>query len=109
MVRSGALRHRVQLQNNAGTADSAGQISQSWTTYATVYAEVIYKGGAEVIRGQQVDAKYAAIVRIRFVETGTFPVPEHRVKWDSVILNIDTVERRDTHKRELWLYCTEDV
>jgi len=107
MVRAGSLRHRVELQSDTGTADSAGQITATWTTYSTVYAEVIYKGGSETVRGQQVDAKYQAVVRIRYPESGTMPTPEHRAKWGTKTLNIESVQRRDTHHREIWLFCTE--
>jgi SPP1 family predicted phage head-tail adaptor len=109
MVRAGKLRHRVALQNNTGTADSAGQVSESWTTYSTVYGEVIDTGGVEKVRGQQVDATISALVRIRYPASGTFPTAEHRVSWNSRIFNIQTVQRKDTHERELWLLCREAV
>lgn len=107
MVRSGALRHRVNLQSNAGSVDGAGQVTQSWSTYRTCFAEVIYKGGAETIRGQQVDATLTAIIRIRYPSAGTFPEAEHRVIWGSHTFNIVSVQRRDTHEREVWLYVKE--
>ena len=65
MVRAGALRHRINLQSRATTVDAAGQAIGSWSTYRTCFAEVIYKGGAETVRGQQVDAQYSAVIRIR--------------------------------------------
>lgn len=109
MVRAGALRHRINLQSRATTVDAAGQAIGSWSTYRTCFAEVIYKGGAETVRGQQVDAQYSAVIRIRFPQSGTFPVPEHRAIWDSKTFNIKSIQRRDTHERELWLFCVEDV
>jgi SPP1 family predicted phage head-tail adaptor len=107
MVRAGKLRHRVQLQSNTTSVDAAGQVEQSWTTYRTCFAEVIYKGGSETIRGEQVDANLTAVIRIRYPSAGTFPEPEHRVTWDGHTFNIDSVQRRDTHEREVWLYVKE--
>ena len=108
MVRAGKLRHRVTLEQRSSTVDDAGQNTDSWSSYRTCYAEVIDKGGAEKIRGQQVDATIQAVVRIRHPE-GTFPEPEHRVTFGSRTLNIESVQRRDSHDREVWLYCREDV
>jgi SPP1 family predicted phage head-tail adaptor len=108
VVRSGTLRNRVQLQSRATTVDAAGQHTGTWSTYRTCYAEVIDKGGAEKIRGQQVDATVSHVVRIRYPQ-GTFPTPENRVVYDSRNLHIESVQRRDTHEREVWLYCREDV
>ena len=108
MVRAGKLRHRVELQSRATTVDAAGQITGAWSTYRTCFAEVIDAAGAEKIRGQQVDATISHVVRIRYPQ-GTFPTPEHRVVYDSRNLHVESVQRKDTHEREVWLHCREDV
>ena len=48
------------------------------------------------------------VVRIRYPQ-GTFPAPAHRVVFDSRNLHVEAVQRKDTHEREVWLHCREDV
>jgi SPP1 family predicted phage head-tail adaptor len=110
MVRSGRLRHRVQLQSrDTATVDAAGQVTGGWSTFRTCYAEVMGTGGAEKFRGQQVSATATHLVQIRYPAAGTFPTPEHRVVFDSRNLNIETVKRDEMHQQVVWLQCREDL
>lgn len=108
MVRAGSLRHQIEIQSQATTTDAAGQITGAWTTYRTCFAEVLDASGAESIRGTQVDATTTHVVRMRYPQ-GQFPTAKDRVVHDSRNLNIRSVQRKDSHERELWLHCMEDV
>lgn len=112
MVRPGRLRQRVNIQEATETADTSGQLTESWSTIRTCYGEVLDRGGQEVIRGRQVDDQMTNVVIIRYPRSGTFPTAEMRVTFTensaTRTLNIESVQRQDNRRDALWLYCRED-
>lgn len=104
-MRSGTLRHRITLQQDAGTADSAGQVIENWSTWlANEPAEVIETGGSESLRGQQIDATATHVVRIRY-RTGV--TERLRIVWGTRVLGIVNVRDIDGRRRELWITARE--
>ena len=104
-MRAGTLRHRVTFQTDAGTADAAGQVIESWgATLTNEPAEVIETGGAETVRGQQVDATATHLVRVRYRTTIT---EQMRIVWGTRTLGIVNVRDVDGRRRELWIAARE--
>jgi SPP1 family predicted phage head-tail adaptor len=104
-MRSGMLRHRINLQTATQTPDAAGQLSPTWsTTYANEPAEVIETGGGEAVRGQQIDATATHLVRIRY-RAGITELM--RIVWGTRTLNVINARDLDGRRRELWVACKE--
>ena len=67
-MRAGRLRRRVTIQQQTSTLDSHGQRQDSWTTYATVWAEVVDVAASETV-GSATTARIDSLVTVRW-QTG---------------------------------------
>lgn len=88
---SGELDQRVTLERKVKTRDGAGGATESWITYATVYALVRPMTGHErenAMREEAV-ANYLIVVRRR-----TDVVEGHRIGWNGRKLNVRFVKTR---------------
>jgi SPP1 family predicted phage head-tail adaptor len=66
MMPIGMRRVRGQLQSPPNTQDAQGQPSGSWTTVATIYADVRHLNGLEAIRAGADTSIVQTSVRIRY-------------------------------------------
>ncbi|MFZ4124567.1 MAG: phage head closure protein [Rickettsiales bacterium] len=84
------LRERVVIQSRALTSDGLGGNSESWTTLATVFAQVVAVSGAarEQVIAQQREARnaYRIVMRKRSDVT-----TQMRLEWQGKILHIHGV------------------
>jgi len=87
-MEAGALRHKVLIEKPAETINSLGEITTSWTTFATVWAEIIPLSGKEYWSSRQVNSEVTGKIRIRYLPGIT---PKMRVKFGSRIFNIEAV------------------
>lgn len=53
-MRAGRLNRRITIQNYTTTQDANGNIVQTWTTFATVWAAVEPASGREFFEAQQI-------------------------------------------------------
>lgn len=105
-MRAGKLDQRIAIQTDTPTADSKGQMIESWATVKTIWAEAITTGGGEFYAAQKKYAEARVVFRIR--EDSTITVLQ-RIVWDSrywQILGIDTVNGQ---RRERLLTAKEVV
>jgi SPP1 family predicted phage head-tail adaptor len=65
-MQAGRLKNRVVIQQQSTTQDSIGQPVNTWTTYATVWANIIHQKGAEAIKADQVMSTLRASIRVRY-------------------------------------------
>lgn len=66
MDAAGRLDRRVQLQSPTTARDDLGGHTESWTTEATVWAQVRDASGRELFQAQQAGMSVAKIVSIRY-------------------------------------------
>jgi SPP1 family predicted phage head-tail adaptor len=104
-VRANALRKAVTIMQPAWKADDYGDPSQqTFTTLATVYAEIEPLTGQQLTEARQVHSEVSHRVRIRYLKGLTAAC---QVEWQSRKLQIVAVmnaEERDT----MWtLLCRE--
>ncbi|MEZ4714305.1 MAG: phage head closure protein [Caldilineaceae bacterium] len=107
-MQAGRLRHRVQVQADTPTRDTAGQEVHSWATVATLWADVRQAGGQERFAGGS-DQEFATVthsVRIRRQPSLTITV-EHRIVWESRILDIESVGDARGERKEMMIMCRE--
>ena len=85
-INPGRLKTSVVIQNRAGSRDSTGgRAVESWSTLATVWAEVIPYASREGVNARQVDAELTHRVVIRY---RTDVTSRHRLLVGTTILTI---------------------
>lgn len=104
-MKAGNLRHRVTIQRSTDALDATTQeITQTWTTLATVWAEVLDMSGSERFRAAQVQPGATVTVRIRYRDDVTSKM---RIRHGSRYLNIESVIDMEGRNRERLLICSE--
>lgn len=105
-MRAGRMRARVTIQSRTITQDALGQAVESWSTVATVAADVRMAGGSErfVSGGDQEQAAIDYVVRMRYRSDVT---PLMRLVWGSRTLDIESAVDPDGRGRELVCRCIE--
>lgn len=64
-ARAGRYRQRVQIQAPTETRGTSGKVTRSWSTLATVWAQVEPLRGVELFEAQKVNARITHVVRMR--------------------------------------------
>ena len=64
-MRAGRLDTRITIEQPSESQDAYGEVDQTWSTLATVWAEVYPMSGSESFKGQQVFAEDVLVFRIR--------------------------------------------
>ena len=103
-MKAGSLRHRVTIQRLTITQGTAGEVVESWSDVATVYAAVEPLSGREFWQAQQVAAESQIRVRIRY-RAGLDTTM--RVIHDDRTLEILSIVDPEERHRELQLMCRE--
>jgi len=106
-MRAGRLRHRVIIQEpTAGTPDAFNESTDTWSTFATVWAEVKPLNANENIRNEQVVMDATHIITIRHLSGIT---PDMRISFDSRTFNISSIINVFERNKEIQLVCKEEV
>lgn len=105
-MRAGRLRHRVVIQERAGTQDAYGQEEDSWTTVDTVWAAVEPLRGREFLEAQREGAEVTTRIVMRH-QDGV--VPAMRISWGSRMFDVLSIISVEERGRELQLMCREIV
>lgn len=107
-MRSGKLRHLVQIQRQDLTGtDAAGHPVENWETVAHVFAVVEPLSGREYWQAQQVKTTVTHTVTIRYDRRFQDMTADWRVKHGSRLLNIEVVLNPMERNEELSLMCRE--
>jgi SPP1 family predicted phage head-tail adaptor len=65
-VRAGSLRRRVTIQERSASFDTFGEPLDTWTTFATVWAEIVDLSSTEIVRDGSFSAQITTTVTIRY-------------------------------------------
>ena len=103
-MRAGALRHSITIQQTDETRSATGSVTNTWSTFAKVRAEVRPTTGIEQVAGDQVVADVTHQVRIRWYDGVT---PKMRVLFGRRVLEIIHVINLFERDREMNLLCRE--
>ena len=104
-MRAGNLRHRVAIQSVTDTASAFGDVSQSWSTVATVWASVTPLTAREALEADQVKTKISHKVTMRYRSDVS---TKNRLSYDSRTLNITSVLNVDEKNKTLVVLCVEN-
>ena len=65
-MRPGLLNSRVVVQQQSTTQDALGQPVLSWSTFATLWANVRHTSGVEAIKTDAIASVVRASIRVRY-------------------------------------------
>lgn len=99
----GQLRQRIELQSAVDTVDDYGQSSRTWTTYATVWAQVQTLNGSEPKYAGALNPIAGYLVSIRYRSD---ILPTHKIIYGSKTLNITSCI--DPEGTRIWTKITAD-
>lgn len=105
-MRAGRLRQRVVLKRSVSTLNAAGEPVETWTPYATVWAEVSPLRGREFWEGAQQQQQLTTRITMR---PRTDVVPSHRAEWGERVYDVESVIEPDYRNRMLQLMCKERI
>jgi len=106
MSRAGKFRHRVVLQKpTAGSADSYGEQTDTWSRVATLWAEVRSLNGTERYRAATVCPEASVMVSLRYRSDVT---PDKRFTYGTRTIHPLYVEHDPRHT-ETVCWCKELV
>ena len=101
----GDLRHKISLERRSLINDGAGGLSETWISYASVWAEVESTQDTERFQSEQTQFKQGFSIRLRYRDD---ILAEDRVVFDGLELNISSVADPTGLKRWTMLSCRED-
>lgn len=105
-MRCGNLRHKIVIQTTTPTQSGSGALTDVWSTYATLRAEIEPKGGREFFDARQVNAEIDIVFNVRYYSGIT---PKMRVSWNSRTFDIQSVINPMERNIEMLIACTESV
>lgn len=65
-MRPGLLNSRVVVQQQSTTQDAVGQPLNTWSTFATLWADVRHTSGIEAIKDSAIASVVRASIRVRY-------------------------------------------
>ena len=63
----GRFNRRISIEQQSSTQDTLGQPVDTWTTFASVWADIRYTGGLEAIKANAVGSTAKVSVRVRYL------------------------------------------
>jgi SPP1 family predicted phage head-tail adaptor len=106
-VRSGLLRHRIEIQQDLGGQDPVtGEPLEAWTTIYTVWAHIVPLSGRELFQAQQVMPEVSLRIETRYLPDMT---PKHRLKYRTRLFGVEAIIDIDFRHAELQWLCKELV
>ncbi|MFA5991823.1 MAG: phage head closure protein [Candidatus Doudnabacteria bacterium] len=100
----GQLRQRIIIETPTTSQDTAGGVTQTWSTFLTVWASVEPLNGHKLFQAKQANADVTGIIKIRY-QSGI--EPNMRVKYGSRILSIVSIINTDERNIELQIMYKE--
>lgn len=103
-MRGGRLRKQVVIETVTPSQGATGEITNAWSTFATVRAELITQTAKESLTSDQILGIQYTIFRIRYLAGITTKM---RVLYDSRYFDIESSVNLFERDREINLYCKE--
>lgn len=88
----GKMNERVTLQSPTETKSRSGEVTLSWSDYATVWASVDGLSSRDIMQAQQANVIASHRIRIRYKDGVSH---EHRIKWRNRIMEVASVTDRE--------------
>ncbi len=106
-MRTGALRHKIEIQAFIITEDELGNQTEEWAKVAEAWAAVEPVSGKEYWAAAAAQAE--ATIKVTMRPPGIEITPANRIIFGSRTLEIESVINVREQNRELQLMCKEKV
>lgn len=111
-MRTGRLRHRIIIQQRTETQGTTGEVTWTWSEFATVWASIEPLAGRQFFAAQQVQTAISTQIRIRHREGITAKMrvlftPDNSNPTAIKYYDIEAVIPIQERDREILLMCTE--
>ena len=105
-MRAGALRHNIVIQVKTESQTASGQVTESWTTHASVHARITPTGGYEKWQGATPDTGRLHDIEIRSLSTVTTNM---RITFGSRTFYIKELLNPDERNIRMIMKCEEEL
>lgn len=102
--RTGALRHRIDIETADRTDNGSGGAVESWQPVSKIWAAIDAQTGGERVRSEGVAGQVSHQIHLRYRGDLT---PAHRFRFGSRIFDILAVFDVDERRRFLRCLCQE--
>tara|TARA_R110000823_G_C15887977_1_gene495757 strand:- start:743 stop:1084 length:342 start_codon:yes stop_codon:yes gene_type:complete len=90
MLKAGQLRNKVTVQANTSSRDAFGGVVNSWATRFSAFASINPTSGNERLGSDKITAERSFEIVMR-VNPALSVSPQHRISWNSRLLDIQSV------------------
>jgi len=104
-LKAGALRHKIRIESGKDVQDSTGNITRTWSTFATVRASIEPLSGKEFFRAHSINEQFTVRVRLRYL-SGLDTDKRIVDTVTSEIYNILAIVNVDRRNREIEIMAT---
>ena len=104
-MKSGELRHEIEIQEKTLTSDGMGGSTETWTKKLTTRAAIWPIKGKEALEAMKLDTKITHRVRMRYRSGITSLM---RISYDSRLFEIKSIINPDERNISLELLCEEE-
>lgn len=108
-MRAGRMRFRVQIQQRSTSLDSYGQVADSWSTLATVWADCRTMSGKEFRESGAIQAENTVEFLCRWPFDQWTPAAELRIVFRDVQYDVISSMNKGERNRELLFVCRRGV
>jgi SPP1 family predicted phage head-tail adaptor len=105
-LRAGRLLHQVVIERKTETQSSTGAPIETWSTFATVWANMMPLSGKEFLRAEQLQSSIQATCVIRWLDG---VVPTMRVVFKGLKYNISAILADPRFARHLTLMLEQGL
>lgn len=106
MMQAGDLSQRIIIQQKARVAVGGGNYTETWPTFARVWARVLPVRGDERTQGDQIEARTMYRITINRREDLT---EEVRISWKGKIMNIRFIALKQDSDQFMTIDATAGV
>ena len=104
IMKAGNLRHYITIEQQTETFNSEGELIITWTTFKSVWAEILPLVGREYWSSKQVNAETTGKLRTRYYPGIT---PKMRIKFGNRYFEILGVINIEEKGEEMVIYYKE--
>lgn len=104
MIKAGNYRNKVLIESKANAQDAYGAITETWSTYATWWAQIQPLSGREYVEAAKVNSEVGVKMKGRYI-SGVTPIM--RAKFGTRIYAVVAVINIEERGREMELFCKE--
>jgi len=87
-MRSGNLKHKIEIQTYIETSNDFGEVTKGYSTFKTVYASITPLAGKEYFASKQLNAEVSHKIECRYL-SGV--LPNMRILYGARVFNIESV------------------